>query len=158
MMKMRGLAFVLAVLCSACGDDDPSNPAEGEEDPSEHACEHAAESGAAVTASASLEDAPVLELSEEPSTVALVPGEAGYVGLASAEAALLFVGTADLVTGLFRDGEAVDLPEPAPNEECPAAIPEHFDLEGGSSYVLKLGPAGADSVWLMYTSAVGHGH
>ena len=41
------------------------------------------ESGSSVTAGETAENAPVLELADEPYTITLVPGEAGYVKLAA---------------------------------------------------------------------------
>jgi hypothetical protein len=145
------------LLLAACGDDSRTN---SEEDPAAHACEHAAESGTALTAAASAEEAPELALDEKPYTVALTPGAAGYVQLTTPAEALLFANRADVVTALLLDGRDASLPEPAPNEFCPGEIPEHFDLEleEAGNYVLRLGPSGIDSVWLMYSPAAGHAH
>jgi hypothetical protein len=150
-------AFALFLpLFAACGDGDSSDE-HVEEDPAEHACEHASESGSSVTASETPEDAPVLELGDEPYTVTLVPGEVGYVKLAAPAVALLFAGTADVVSGLSFEGSDI-LPEGSPNELCEGEIPEHFDLDldEPGEYVLSLGPSGVNSVWLMYLSAEGH--
>lgn len=159
---MTKLVFLLpfSLLCAACGDDTSTTPHPEEEDPSHHACEHVSESGRAVIASSTIEDAPNLQISDEPNTVELTPGEVGYVGLAASGDALLFLSASDVVTGLFAGGEALDVPEPAPSEACADDIPEHFDLEleGAGPYVLRLGPVGVSSVWLMYTAAAGHGH
>lgn len=151
--------FVQLLALAACGDDGHGHEDELE-DPSEHACEHASESGRAVTASEFVETAVMLALGDEPATVALVPGTAGYVALEAPAEALLFAGHADVVTGLSLNGEEIDLPSPTPNEFCPNDIPEHYDLdlEEPGAYVLKLGPAGVGSVWLVYTAAAGHGH
>jgi hypothetical protein len=153
------VAFALSLpLFTACGDGDSSDE-HTEEDPAEHACLHAGESGSSLTASETPEDAPVLELGDEPYTVTLVPGAAGYVKLAAPAEALLFAGTADVVSELSFEGSDI-LPEGSPNEFCEAEIPEHFDLDldEPGEYVLRLGPSGVDSVWLMYLSAEGHAH
>jgi hypothetical protein len=158
-MKYQFQLFALTLfipLVSACGDGESSDE-HAEEDPAEHACLHAGEAGSSVAASETPEDAPLLELGDEPYTVTLVPGTAGYVELEAPAEALLFAGTADVVSGLSFDGADI-LPEGSPNEFCDAEIPEHFDLDldEPGDYVLRLGPSGVDSVWLMYLSAEGH--
>jgi hypothetical protein len=156
---LRLFALTLSLpLFTACGDGDSSDePAE--EDPAEHACAHGSESGSSVTASETPENAPVLELADEPYTVTLVPGAVGYVKLAAPAVALLFAGTADVVSELSFEGSDI-LPEGSPNEFCEAEIPEHFDLDldEPGEYALRLGPSGVDSVCLMYLSAEGHAH
>ncbi len=155
-----GLTASLLLALVACADKGDSGAAA--EDPMEHACEHAAELGAAVTAGADRASAPVFSISEEPSTVTLVSGATGYlkVEVTGDTAALLFAGTADVVTGLSEGETPAILPTGAPNERCADDIPEHFDLdfhEAGSWYI-EVGPAAVDSVWLLLTSAEGHAH
>jgi len=158
-MKYMLRFFTLALfvpLLAACGDDDSSDE-HADEDPAEHACLHAGETGSEIIASETPEDAPVIELGDEPYTVTLVPGVVGYVKLEAPAEALLFAGTADVVSGLTFDGSDI-LPDGAPNEFCEDEIPEHFDLDldEPGEYVLTLGPSGVDSVWLAYVSAEGH--
>ncbi|HEY8944938.1 MAG TPA: hypothetical protein VIM73_11785 [Polyangiaceae bacterium] len=147
-----------ALLLTACGDDAPTESAE--EDPAEHACEHAGEQGTEVTASDTADSAPELALSDEPYTVILTPGSVGYVSLETPAEALLLAAQADVVTGLFLDGEELPLGEGAPNEFCAEDVPEHFDmdLDEAGTYTLRLGPVGVDSIWLAYVPAAGHAH
>ena len=147
--------FTLAVACN--GGKDSAE----EEDPSEHACEHISEAGTSVTASSDPASAPSISVGEEPYTISLVSGEAGYIS-ATVDAdtpALLFVGEADVVTSLQHDGAEETLPAPAPNELCPDDIPEHFDLDlHAGTWVIGLGPVGITDVWLMLASSEGHAH
>jgi hypothetical protein len=155
LFRLCAVTFFIPLL-TACGDGESSDEHEGE-DPAEHACEHASEEGSSVVASETPEDAPLLELGDEPYTVTLTPGAEGYVKLAAPAEALLFAGTSDVVSELTFEGSDI-LPEGSPNEFCEAEIPEHFDLDldEPGDYVLRLGPSGVDSVWLMYVSAEGH--
>ncbi|HVJ15763.1 MAG TPA: hypothetical protein VM686_09980 [Polyangiaceae bacterium] len=150
-----------ALLLAGCSDDNPG--VAEEEDPGEHACEHAGEAGAALEAAADPADAVELVLGEEPVTVTF-PAEGagyhGYVRLRGPADALLFAGAEAVISSLTSaDGGRELLPEAAPNELCPDAIPEHFDLElEDAEYLLELGPATVDSVWLMLLDASGHAH
>ena len=141
-------------------------PTEGdEEDPGEHACEHVTEAGAAVTAAATREESgdAAIDISEEPYTIALVSGEEGWISIdvsGAEEPSLLFIDTADVVTGLFHNDEEDDeLSAGSPNEFCVDDIPEHFDLDlHEGTWHLRLGPAAVDSVWLSLLSAEDHAH
>lgn len=147
--------LVIASLCACNGEEK-----EGEEGPEDHACEHRGEVGATLVSTADPASAPSLAIGE-PATVTLVSGETGRVLVEVAEdtPALLFAGTADVVTALVHDGTDVDLPTGAPNEVCPDDIPEHFDLDlAPGSWQIGVGPAGVDEVWLMLSSAEGHAH
>lgn len=147
----------IALLLAGC-------PAEETEDPGEHACEHTGVAGTAATAAADRAgDADAaIEIQEEPWTVALTPGEEGWLSIAvdADTAALMFVGAADVVTGLYLDdGDADELPDGTPDGFCEEDIPEHFHLElAPGTWHLKLGPAAIDSLWLMLMSAEGHEH
>lgn len=146
--------LLLPLFFLACGDKE-----EEFEDPAAHACEELG-SGESITASAEPESAPAL-VHGEGHTVALVSGGVGYVSIEAdaAEELLLFADTADVVTGLWLDGAELTLPTGSPNEDCPTEIPDHFDLDlEVGTYVLQLGPAAVDSVWLMLSEAAGHGH
>ncbi|MCK6529513.1 hypothetical protein L6R50_18825 [Myxococcota bacterium] len=133
------------------------------EDPAAHACEHVSEAGTAVTASDVMDaNTPEIVLGEEPHTVTLAAATPGYVRveIEGDTAALLFAGTADVVQGLFHGTEEESLPEPSPNDLCAEDIPEHYDLdfhEAGSYYLELLSAQGGD-VWLLLSSAEGHGH
>lgn len=132
------------------------------EDPEVHACEHVGEAGTAVTAGADTASAPAIAVGQEPYTVTLVDGAAGYVSVEVTEdtPALLFVGTADVAANLWHGDEEEGLPEPSPNELCAEDIPEHFDLDfhEAGTYYLTFGPAAVSEVWLMLSSAEGHAH
>lgn len=154
MLTLFGLAL------AACGsdDDDHHHDAHESEDPAEHACEHLDEAPLELVATP--DDAPPeLEL-ERLSRVALPAGEPGFVVLVGPLDALLFADTANVVSGLSRVGSSAELlPEGEPNEHCPQALPEHFDLQlGAGSFRLRLGPSVLDSVQLLLTSSDGHGH
>jgi hypothetical protein len=148
----RATILALALLA---GCDKGGDSAGGEEDPAEHACEHASESGMAVTAGATPETATAIAVEDEPYTVTLVDGKGGKIGFLEVEstedqAALLFAGTADVVTSLWFDGKETMLPTAAPNEFCSGEIPEHWDLDlEPGTWTIGLGPAAVDSVWLM---------
>ena len=135
---------------------------EAVEDPEAHACEHVTEAGTAVTAAADTASAPGISVGEEPYTVALVDGAAGYVSIEISEdtPALLFLGTAGVASNLWHGDEEEGLPEGAPSEACADDIPEHFDLDfhEAGTYYLELGPAAVTDVWLLLTSAEGHAH
>lgn len=149
----------VALLCSlfvltAC----PSTTEE--EDPGEHACEEAG-SGESVTAGAVADDtAPEIHLGEG-HVVTLLDGAPSFVRIVSDAhvEALLFVDTADVVTGLWHEGAEEDLPAASPNAFCEDDIPEHFDLhlDEGTLH-LELGDVAVGQVWLMVSSADGHGH
>ena len=146
----------LALSLFAC------STAEEVEDPSAHACEHVAEAGTAVTAGADPASAGAIAIGEEPFTVTLVDGAAGYVSIAITEdtPALLFMGTADVAASLWHGETEEGLPEPSPNDLCEDDIPEHYDLDfhEAGTYYLELGPAAVTEVWLNLASAEGHGH
>jgi len=137
-------------------------PKEEVEDPEAHACEHVAEAGTAVTAGADPASAGAISVGEEPYTVTLVDGAAGYVSIAidGDTPALLFMGVADVAATLWHETEEEGLPAPAPNDLCPTDIPEHYDLDfhEAGTYYLELGPAAVSDVWVMLTSAEGHAH
>jgi hypothetical protein len=151
------------VMLIGCSDERDVTDLPHEEDPAEHACEHTPEPGTTLDAAADPVDAPELTLGEEPVTVTLPEegaGFHGYLRLRGPADALLFAGVEALVSSLTSADSGSDLlPEPAPNEFCPDTIPEHFDLElEDREYLLELGPASVDSVWLMFLDAAGHAH
>ena len=153
-MKFSLAALPLSLLLFAC-------PTTEEEDPGEHACERVADAGTAVTASADAATAPVLVAAEDPYTVTLVDGAAGYVLLdaGDAEDVLLFLDTADVVVGLQdADGNDLGLGTGAPNEFCGDDIPEHYELEPAGGEFLVLGPAAVETVWISLLDADGHAH
>jgi hypothetical protein len=154
-----------ALLAGASSTAACSGGGEAGEDPGEHACEQVALAGTAVTAAAALADAPEIDLSDTPYTVALADDGTGvYAGFVAVHVdaetdALLFVDTADVVTGLYQDGVATTLAEPAPNALCADALPEHWDLAlGPGLWQVELGPTAVDSLWWMVVSADGHAH
>ncbi len=135
-------------------------PSTEEEDPGEHACEEVG-AGEAVTAGEVADDtAPEIHMGEG-HLITLVDGAPSYVRVVADEQAdaLLFVDTADVVTGLWHDGAEEDLPAASPNAFCETDIPEHFDLhvDEGTLHI-ELGDVAVDQVWLMVASADGHGH
>jgi hypothetical protein len=141
--------IALTFLLTAC----PT--AEEGEDPGVHACEQIPEAGTAITAAADRDsdDTAALSLQDTPWDVALTSGEEGWLSITvdADQGALMFVDTADVVTGLFHDDEDVDeLSEAAPNGNCESDIPEHWhlDLHEGTWH-LQLGPAAVDGVWLL---------
>lgn len=146
--------LLLPLFFLACGDKE-----EEHEDPALHACEELG-GGESITASADPESAPALHHGEG-HTVALTSGEVGYVAIEADEAGemLLFADTSDVVTGLWFNGAELTLPEGSPNSDCPTEIPDHYDLdfEEVGTYVIQLGPAVVDSVWLMVSEG-GHAH
>ena len=144
--------ILLLSLLFACGEED-------HEDPADHACEHVTEAGVAVTAAETLEDAPEIDIAEEPYTITLVDGAASFVGIHAHEdtEALLFTDTADVIMTLYHDGVEETLPAPSAVEACADDLPEHFhlDLHAGE-WTLELGPAAVESVWVMLLSSEDH--
>lgn len=138
--------LILALL--AC------NGEKEEEDPEVHACEMVGEPGVSVTAGARMDSsAGTVEVGEDPFTVTLVAGAAGFVGIpvSGDTPALLFMGTADVAVELYdADGAAMGLGDPAPVEAC-TEIPEHYDLDlhSAGTWYLELGPAAVTEVWLL---------
>jgi hypothetical protein len=155
MRNFNRFIVVIPTALAACAGG------EGEEDLALHACEQIGEAGETVAAAATLEEAAQAEIepSEAPFTVALVDG-GGFVNVHIHEEtdALLFVDVADVVSGLYLDGEAQSLATPGPNEDCPEDIPEHWDLElTEGEWTLEFGPSALDEIWLMLLSG-GHDH
>lgn len=157
-LTVAGLMFVgaSAALCGCGSDDEPV------EDPAEHACEHRALPGNTVAAASDRASAPTIAIGDDPYTVTPSSATPTYlrVAVSGDTAALLFVGTADVVSGLYEGDAAVALPTAAPNEFCGTDIPEHFDLDfhEAGDWFIELGPSAAPSVWLMLTEATGHAH
>ena len=120
-------------LLLACSGDTTADSGHGDEDPAEHACELFEEgSTTTVAASATAEGDEGIEPSEDALSVTLVDDGSGVFGgyllldVHEAELdALLFAGTADVVSGLWLDGEDQGLPTAAPNEFCGEDIVEH---------------------------------
>ncbi|MFN7147370.1 MAG: hypothetical protein ACK4YP_26615 [Myxococcota bacterium] len=150
------MLLALALPLVAC------TPTPEKEDPEAHACEHVTEAGTTVVAGADPASAGAIAIGEEPYTVTLVEGAAGYVAIEVDEdtPALLFLGTADVAASLWHGEEEVGLSSPAPNDLCPDDIPEHYDLDlhEAGTWLLELGPAAVSDVWLLLSSAEGHGH
>jgi hypothetical protein len=161
----RALALVVLAL-SLAGCSDAKEAEAAAEDPSEHACEHRDETGTQLEASSILDDAPLLEVSEEPYSVTLPEAATdgtfeGYLRLSGPADSLLFAGTEDVVSELRFGMDGPDeLPEAAPNQACPERIPAHFDLELSESgdYFLRLGPSAESELFLVHLSAEGHAH
>lgn len=147
---------LLLLSLVACG------PTETTEDPAEHACEHRAEAGTAITAGPDVDSGAAITIGEEPYTVTLPDQAAGFVSVevTGDTPVLLFLGTADVAAELYHDGTAEGLPEPGPVDQCADDIPEHYDLDlhEAGTYTLELGPAAVSEVWLMLMSAEGHAH
>jgi hypothetical protein len=157
--SLVAISFPALLICCNPADE------EEEEGPGQHACEHIDEAGEALTAGATIDAAVPIELSDEPYDVTLVEDGAGtYVGFVEldvdeAMGALLFVDTADLVTGLYLAEAEEPLPESSPNDSCADDIPEHWHLDLTSGdWQIELGPSAIDSLWLMLMSAEGHEH
>jgi hypothetical protein len=148
-MKSLIPLFAFSLLLTAC----PTTP--DEHDPGVHACEQIPEAGAAITAAddRDTDDTAALSFQDTPWDVTLTSGEEGWLSITVDEdhSGLMFVDTADVVSGLFHNDEDVDeLPESAPNGNCEGDIPEHWhlDLHEGIWH-LKVGPAAVDGVWLL---------
>lgn len=130
------------------------------EDPSAQACEHIDASDATLPAGATTGNAVVIPMDGAPYTVTLQDSVPSYlsVQIEADTPAMLFAGTADVVSALYDGEEAVPLPAPAPNAECPEDIPEHFDLDFDmpGTWYIQLGPAAVTEVWLSLAPAGGH--
>jgi hypothetical protein len=150
---------VCAIVTLGCGEDDDPGPAG--EDPAAHACEHVADTGTAVTAGTDRAGAPAIAPSDEPYTVTVLAGAPSFVRIDGGIDALLFTQSAGAVIGLYHEQETTSvLPAPEPNADCPAEIPEHFDLalDTTGAWYVELAPAATPSVWLALTEAAGHAH
>jgi hypothetical protein len=154
----------LALTLAGCSDEAAGTTPE--EDPGEHACEHRDETGTLLEASTNADDAPLLDVSEQPYSVTLPEAAtdgtfAGYLRLSGPGDSLLFAGTDDVVSELRFGADGPDeLGDAAPNEFCPDEIPAHFDLELSESgdYFLWLGPSAESELFLVHLSAEGHAH
>jgi hypothetical protein len=164
--KVYRLVLTLVGAIVSLGCDDQPVTGLRDEDPAEHACEQRTNDGTSLTAGSTPSEATALELSQEPYTITLPVAAtegtyAGYLRLQGPVNSLLFAGTEAVVSELgFGVSGDDELPEAAPNQLCPSDIPVHFDLElvSDGDYLLRLGPAALESVWLMYVSAEGHDH
>lgn len=148
--------MAIALVVSSCGDDhDPDEHS----DPSAFACETIEKSAPSLTATTERQDAPTLAVGAH-ARVTLPAGEASFVRLDSSGELLLFADVANVVTALFAgDDPSNVLPAGSPNEDCPAVITDHFDLDlsGAGPWYVRLGPAAVPEIWLMLVSAEGHG-
>jgi len=135
---------------------------EEEEDPLAHACEVIADAGTAITAGADIASAPGIQIGDTPYTVTLVDGASSFVSVnvSGDTAAILFMGTADVVQTLYQDGADAGLAEGAPDDLCPEDVPEHYDvdLHTAGTWTFELGPAAVSDVWLLLHDAEGHAH
>ena len=163
--KVSVLGIVVGVLSFGCGESDDSSGSGGQggQDPAAEACKVVADQGTSVAAAKARDQAPALVHQGDPYTVDLVSGAAGYVKIPGGEDSLIFVKSKGVVSGLFQglNGTTDLLVAPTPNEDCPQAIPQHWDLElAGKTgdYYLKLGPAAISQFWLVFTEAASHGH
>ena len=155
-------AISLPALLFGC---NPTDEQQEEEGPGQHACEHIDEAGESLTAGGTVDAAAAIELSEEPYTLTLVDdGASAYVGFVGLEVdedvdVLLFVDTADVVTGFYQAEAEEPLPSSSPNDFCSDAIPQHWHLElSAGEWQIEFGPSAIDSLWLMLMSAEGHEH
>ena len=151
-------ALLLATALVGC-------PMEVEEDPAEHACEvlEPGTTADTATAAAARDDSPPeLAMGETALDVTLTEDGGGWLHIDVSEdtMALLFVDTADVVTGLYHNDEQDnELPTGSPNSLCSDVSPEHYDLDlHEGEWALELGPSALDTVRLLLISADGHGH
>lgn len=163
-MKTKRVMALWLGLCGlalpACGDGGEME--ENEEDPAEHACEEAAEAGAAFSAGADMSGAPPVQIGDAPYLVQLPAGSSGFVKIetdAPGEEVILFFQATDVLAEVYdMAGEPLGVPSAGPNALCPADLPEHFDvaLAEAGTYFLELGPTGTDEAWLLVSDAAGH--
>lgn len=154
-------ALLLGLTLFACGGHDDDHEEHEGEDPGEHACEAFEEGGAmALDGSADRAGAPRLVQGEDAYAVSLDEDAPRHVRLRGPTEGLLFAGTENIVSALYHEDETEDLlPGSEPNEFCGSDIPEHFDLDlADGDYYIELSPSAASEVWLLFTSAEGHGH
>jgi hypothetical protein len=149
---------LITLVAAGCGGG-------GEEDPAEHACEHAGMAGTPVTAAAAADaSAPALELDGEPVAVALPAGAAGFVRIVTTEpetAGILFFDATDVLAAVrTADGTELPVTSAGANEICPTEIPEHFDIdfETPGSYFIELGPTVSNGAWVIPSGGEGHAH
>lgn len=140
-----------ALLSMACGGAETGDTAPVD-DPAADACSAHAQIGNLVVAQEAPDEGAALALSDTPYEVTLLPDAPGYLRLVIDDdtSALLFAGTADVVSGLL-DPDGIDtLPAPEPNAACPSDIPEQraLDLSAGA-WNLVVGPSAETSVWLL---------
>lgn len=145
-------ALLPSLFLVACADG--AEP-EGES-PEEHACERRAEEGVAVVPGATLDAGTAIVPGDEPYSVALEVTAPGFLAVVSEEdqAALLFLGDAYVLTGIWFDGEEQVLPAGEPNPVCPNDVPEHYDLDlEPGTWTLQVGPAAIAEVWMQLAAA-----
>ncbi len=135
--------MIVLMTLLACGEEDV-------EDPGAIACAAVGETDATVDAGADAESAP--EVGEYSATqVNLVVDAPSYVTIhGHGEDTLLFVDTADVVMSISL-GDEVLAAEEAPAEDCGDDL-QHFEMHlDEGEWLVELGPAAVDSVWLMLT-------
>jgi hypothetical protein len=150
-MKRYGW-MLLGSLVAACGGE--------EADPAAEICAAVSQAGTMITATATRSMAPTIAAAETPYTVTLPAMQRSYVKIVNSgdTAYLLATKTANVIDKLYFEGAEEALAAPAALSECPADVPEHFDLdlEMAGSYELELAPSATSELWLMLVLAGEH--
>lgn len=160
-MSSKPRYLLVALVLGACSSDTDSTPAE--ETVEEHVCEHIAESGTAIAASAVRDSsAPVIEVGENTYLVSLNADSPVYVRITNtADTAYLLAASEDNVVGdLYFGDEATATTSAGALAECSSNVAAHYDLdlEEIGDYYLALGPSATSSVKLVLASGAEHGH
>jgi hypothetical protein len=159
---MKRLLFPLMFgACWGCSDHEEQHA--DEVDPEAAICEHVGDRPTVIDATADSTSAPTLAPDPTPYEVTLQDVQGVYHGFLRIEGpagVLLFLGQAAVAGALTQGASGPDvLPPPAPNDFCPAQLPEHFDLElEGGEYYLELGPSSLQTVLVALVEATGHAH
>lgn len=140
-----------ALLSMACSDSLPVDSAPVD-DPAADACAAHAQIGNLVVAQEAPDGGAALAFSDTPYEVSLLADAPGYLRLVvdDSASALLFAGTAGVVSGLLDPDGSDQLPAPSANAACPSDIPEQRALElTDGTWNLVVGPSDEASLWLL---------
>jgi hypothetical protein len=140
-----------ALLVTACTGTPPGDTAQVD-DPAADACAAHAQIGNLVVAQDAPDGGAALAFSDTPYEVTLLAGAPGYLRIVVDDdtSALLFAGTADVVSGLLDPDGSDQLPAATANASCPEDIPEQRTLElTAGTWNLVVGPSTETSVWLL---------
>lgn len=143
-MKAKYSAILAAMLSSlSCGDEDPEEVSIDEE-----ACELIAGSPTAITAALDQNSAPALATGEHVYQLTLDTAMKTYFKVEAAEPGdfAMFLSLDNVASGKYYLGAAEkSLAAGEANENCAAAIPDHYhlELEEAGTYVIELNPSAA---------------
>lgn len=143
---MKNKTAILATIIFggfACGEEEPKEPSIDEE-----ACALIAKTPTVITANADRAAAPALATGENVYQITLDTAMKTYVQVVAAEPGdfAMFLSLDNVASGKYFLGAAEKtLAGGEPNENCAAAIPDHYhlELEEAGTYAIELNPSAA---------------